>query len=81
MVESLSTRMFTYIPEKREFVAEASTLRMKVGTAIPTVMTLVSHKTGKHEQFELDYIQNDGTLEYLASNDALQGVKVTIFND
>ena len=81
----INTQYFTYIPEKKTFVTEASDLG--VGNAIaPITQTifLVSERTGKAVEFELEAIHRDADnditfWEYRDTEG--RDLTVKIFND
>lgn len=86
----VSTRRFTYLPEDKMFVAEASDLPgfgRVYDDACDEGLTLVSHQTGTEVVFVVDYVERDreGDLLYrdLRPADPRQrGLgTVRIFND
>ena len=82
MHSELHTDQFDYNGQTRTFTAEASELGMKPGF-VPTELVLKSGRTGNKAHFVLEFINEDGTLEFTAWNPTLKALNVgiKIFND
>ena len=87
--EIVSSDRFTWVRESRVFVAEASDFK---GLRIARGFTMVSSKTGKFVDFELDCVNRDLENEVtgwtyrptqlsIAALPSLAGVRCEIFND
>jgi hypothetical protein len=82
VTSNFSTDQFFYSAPARCFDAEASELGLKPGV-LPAVIDLKSALTGTIMTFRLEYIEEDGSMRFLA--DAIsretRGVSLVIIND
>ena len=77
-----STKILDYDSPTKTFTVDASELGIAPGE-IPMVVTVESARTGNHEDFNLEYISELGTLEYIPACEKLAqtGISMIIFND
>ncbi len=82
MTQYLHTDDFDFNSNTQTFTADASELGFKPGL-IPVEIALTSGRTGKVQNFVLEYIEEDGSLKFEAWNPTLKALNVTIeiFND
>jgi len=82
LTSNFSTDQFFYNARTRVFDAEASELGLKPGV-LPAIIDLESALTGTVVTFRLEYIEEDGSMRFLADaiSPATQDLSLVIIND
>ena len=77
-----NTKILDYDSPTKTFTVDASKLGIAAGD-IPMIITVESARTGNHEDFNLEYISELGTLEYIPACEELAqtGISMMVFNN
>lgn len=77
-----NTKILDYDSPTKTFTVDASELGIAAGD-IPMIITVESARTGNHEDFNLEYISELGTLEYIPACEELAqtGISMMVFNN